>query len=545
MIERDAGDEDRLGLRGAEVSVGGWGRDLVVGWAAPWGPSLGRVVRGQSGDRSATDVSALVLGPISPLAPRAAPQLVPFGEHLACAWIDAAGGALAMLAEPHDHMGATPATIFAPRAARGSTVLALEERHDLGASVRALATAPYDSTRAWIALASPDGVRGGIVTRQGRVTLDEAPWIAQQGAVPRLALADVRGQPILCAVVPGERELVVVRVEDGRPVTVTHRLEHRVSDLAVEAAGSRLAVALVEADGARVLCAYVDARGRLTERPVAQIDRYAGEHVVTRIEGVSVVWVDDAFRLVAREPTQRAAFVLPFLGPIGERVGVVGRVAGPPRARFVAPRLEIAAVAHDDDEGWLLLARTKVDGTESAPLELRLAPPLEVARERALTRAHGCCVELARSIAGASYRDASLVAETTAEGARLALEGTGQSLAVSFRDDREIVVSLTTRGDDTTLAVDDSTFGKLARWVRRQLSSQERTVAAREAAWAARLASELGEARVLGSEIRASSATGAVIEVVLDAVPRADILAPWIRRVREELARGLHREETA
>jgi hypothetical protein len=538
-------DDERLGLRGTDVSVGGWGRDVVVGWHAPWGPSLGRVVRGQSGDRSATDVSALVLGAPSPTAPRATPRLVPLGERLACAWIDDAGGALALLDEPHDHMGATPATIFAPRAARGSTMLTLGERRDLGRSARAIATAPSEGGRAWIAMATPEGVVGGTVSREGRVTFDEAPWIARQGAVPRLGLADVRGQPILCAVVPGERELMVVRLEDGRAVTVTHRLDHRVADLAVEPAGSRLAVALVESEGARVLCAYVDARGRLTERPVAQIDRYAGEHVVSRIEGASVVWVDDAFRLIARDAAQRTAFVLPFLGPVGERVGVVGRVAGPPQARFVAPRLEIAAVAHDDDEGWLLLARTKVDGSEAAPLELRLAPPFEVARERGLSRAHACCVEVARTLAGASYRDTALVAETTTDGARLALESTGQSLELRFLDDREFLVSLTTRGDDASLAADESSFGKLARWVRQRLSSQERTLAAHEAAWAARIANELGEGRVRESEIRASSTTGAVLEVVLDAAPRPDVLGRWIQRVREDLTRGLHRTPLA
>jgi hypothetical protein len=258
---------------------------------------------------------------------------------------------------------------------------------------------------------------------------------------------------------------------------------------------------------------------------------------------VSVVWVDDAFRLIARDPERRAAYVLPFLEPIGDRVGVIPRVAGPPLTRFVAPRLEIVAAAHDDDEGRLLVARTKVDGTGAAPLELRLAPPYEVARERAQARAHACCVEVGRMVAGASYRDGTLVAETTAEGARLELASLGQSLELAFLDDREILVSLVTRGDDAALAIDESTFGKLARWVRRHLSSQERTLAAREAAWAQRIAIELGgEAdAVERSEVRASSATGAAIEVVLRSVPRPDVLTRWIARVRDDLARQLHR----
>jgi hypothetical protein len=32
-----------------------------------------------------------------------------------------------------------------------------------------------------------------------------------------------------------------------------------------------------------------------------------------------------------------------------------------------------------------------------------------------------------------------------------------------------------------------------------------------------------------------------VLEVVLDAVPRPDLLVRWIQRVREDLAQGLHR----
>jgi hypothetical protein len=543
MIETELGEPGGA-LRGAEVSTESWGRDLIVGWHAPWGPSLGRVVRGQSGDRSAGDVGAFLLGAPSPSAPRSAPRLAKLGASVVCAWIDAEGGAIALLDEPHEAVGSTPVTLLAPGGSRGCATISLGPRHALGETVRAVAITPAEGQRAWVAVATADGVRGGVIEAGGHAELDRTPWIARRGATPRLSLAEVRGQPILCAIVPGERELDVVRLHDGRPVLVTHRLERPVSQLAVEPAGSRLAVALVDSEAPRVLCAYVDARGKLTERPVAQIDRYAGEHVMSSIDGVSVVWVDDAFRLVARDAARRTAYVLPFLGPAGERVGVIPRVAGPPHARFLAPKLEVAAVAHDDDEGHLLVARTRIDGTEAAPLELRLAPPADVAKERAQARAHATCLELARVIAGASYRDTTLVAQATDDGARLEIPSVDQTIELRFLADREILVTLTTHGEGGALTVDESAFGKLARWARARLSREERTVAAREAAWSTRIAAALeGAHAVRRSEIRASSATGAVLAMVLSRVPQPEPLARWTTLVREELAAGRHREE--
>ncbi|MBX7192166.1 MAG: hypothetical protein K1X94_08920 [Sandaracinaceae bacterium] len=535
-------DEGASALRATEVSVGTWGRDLVVGWSAPWGPSLARIVRGSSGDREDGDLSALVLGARG--AARQPPQLVTLGERLACAWIDVDGGSAAVLEEPHDHVGSTPVTVLALRGAKGAHALEIGKRSSLGGDARALAVAAGEAGPAWIAVASASGVRLATLRDDGTVSWDPTPWIARQAGVPRLALAEVRGQPILCALYPNERELLVVRREGERPVLVTHRLEQPVVELAVQAAGSRLAVGLLESSGARVSCAFVDARGKLTERPVALIDRYAGEHAIARIDGLGVVWAEDGFRLIARDAERRQAYVLPFLDGErdAERVGVVPRVPGPPSARYSVQRLEIVAAEHDDDEGRLLVARTKIDGTEAAPVELRLAPPFEVARERAQTRAHGCCVEVARTIAGASYRDATLVAESTEEGARLELPSTAQQLEVSFEDDRAIVVTLSTRGEQEPLEVDQSSFGRLARWVRHRLSHRERTLAALEEAWARRVAEELAEgARIVDAEVRASSPTGAILEVVLTKVPRADVLARWIAHVREELAAGKHR----
>jgi hypothetical protein len=489
------------------------------------------------------ELSALVLGEAG--AGHVTPKLVRAGERLAVVWIDREGAAAAILDEPHDHMGATAATLFAPSDARGQKTLVLGQRIDLGVGARAIAATAADE-EAFLAVADAKGVRVGSLRSNGTCKLSDAPWIAREGTTPRLALADVRGQPILCAVYPGQRELVVARREGDRAVVVTHRLDAPVVDLAIEAAGSRLAIALLESGGERVSCAFVDARGTLTERPVAQIDRYAGEHVVSRIDGVGVAWVDDAFRLVARDAGSRQTFVLPFLGSAEDRVGVVPRVPGPPFVRFSASRLEIVGIEHDDDDGRLVVVRTRVDGTEAAPLELRLAPPHEVARARTQSRAHASCVEVARTIAGASYRDATLVAQATDDGARLGLDATRQSLEVRFVADREVLVSLTTAGEGAeSLAIDDSAFGRLARWVRARLSRDDRNVAAAEAAWASRMARELaGSLEVIASEVRASTAKGAVLEVALAGVPRPELLARWITRVREDLVASRHRTMT-
>ncbi len=534
----DASEGEERARAPVEVSAGRWGRDLVVGWAAPWGPSLARVERG----RSAADAHGMVLG--DPGASREAPRLVELGDRLGVLWIDAAGAAAAVLEEPHDGVGSTPSTLLLQRSSRGERGLAYTERIEVARGARALSVARADAGHAWLAVSVEGGVRVGTLHREGRIELDPAPWIVRQGGSPRIAIEDVRGEPILAAIFPGERELLLARRDGERASVVSHRLEHPVVALAMAAAGSRLALALVAQSGDRVLCAYLDARGRMTERPVASIDRYAGEHVVRDIDGAAVVWVDDEFRLIARDRATRVAYVLPFLEP-GGGAALVAKVPGPPHARFSAPRLELVSAEADDDEGRLSIIRSRADGTESSPLEVRLAPPASVARARGSARAHACCVQVARTIAGQSYRDATLTAEPLDDGARLTLEASGQSLSVRFEDDRRFVVLLETRGaDGRELAIDDSTFGRLGRWVRHRLSSTERGTAKREETWAAAMASGLaGTSEIVRAEVRAATEKGAILELVLGAVPRPEVLARWVERVRAELHAGRHRAE--
>lgn len=536
MADEEDIDWEARARRPVEVSSGRWGRDLVVGWMAPWGPSLARVERGRSPD----DARGLVLG--EPGASREPPHLVEIGERLVVAWIDAQGAAAALLEEPHDGVGSTPATLLVTDGSRGETALAYTERLPIADGARSLAVARSGDAHAWLAVAVDGGVRVGRLRRDGRVELEEAPWIVRQGVTPRMVLEEVHGEPILAAIFPGERELLVARREAGKSSVVSHRLEHPVTSIAMQAAGSRLALALGSEGGDRVSCAYLDARGRITERPVATIDRYAGEHVVGEIDGVAVVWVDDAFRLVARDRRARVAYVLPFL-EVGGAVAVVSKVPGPPHARFAAPRLELVSAEADDDEGLLSIIRARADGTEAAPLEVRLAPPARVARARGAARAHACCVEVARTVAGASYRDATLVAEPLEDGARLALDASGQSLSVRFEGDRRFLVSLETRdASGERLELDESTLGRLGRWVRQRLSSTARGVAQREEAWARARAEELaGTIELLRAEVRAASDRGAILEIVLGSVPRPDVVARWVERVREELHAGAHR----
>jgi hypothetical protein len=533
LEDLDLEDWKDVPRRPVRVSAARWGRDLVVGWAAPWGPSLARVARGQSAD----DAHSLVLGRA---AGADAPQLVELGERLACAWVDAEGAAVAVVEPALERVG-----LALEGRTRGSEALALGRRVPLGGGARVVAVAPADEGHAWLAVADAGGVRGGSLHADGTVSFDAEPWLRRDGVPARLALAEVGGEPLLVAIYGGERELVVARREGGRIASVTHRLEHPVLDVSITAAGSRVGVALVDGARERVSVTQVDARGRLVERPHVLVDRYVGDAVLGRVGGVAVVWVEDAFRLVVHDEIGRAAYVVPFAGEASARA--LGRVPGPPSARFVAPRVELIAAEADDDAGALVVVRARPDGSEAVPLEVRLAPPPAVAEERGGARAALCCTEVARTIAGTSYRGAEIVAEPLSGGARIALERTHQALSIRFVDDRRFSVVLETRGEEgEPLVPEPGSFERLAAWVRQRLSASARSAAAREAAWAQAMASELaGAIPIHEAHVRAASERGAVLEVVLAAVPRPDAVERWASRVREQLSAGAHRREGA
>lgn len=532
-------DELPTHLRSAEVSFSAWGRDLVVGWSAPWGPTLGRIVRGRAGDRSASTVRPFVLGEPSTL--RVTPQLVALGERLACVWVDLHGGALSLL-ETH---GAPPAGAVngedAEHEGGAEHALALGNRTSLGEDARAIAVAAAERGHAWVAIAREDGVHVGTLDVRGGVRLDAAPWIRRATSTPRLQLAEVRGEPVLCAIYPGERELWIARREGERVAVVTHRLDDAVSELALAVAGSRVAIALRDAGGSRVYAAHADARGKLTERPLLQLDGYVGDQPVGALDGVNIVWVDDAFHLIVRDASSRTVYALPFFEP-GVEARPVPRVVGPPAARFVAQRLELASIEHDDDEGRLTLTRTRIDGTETDTLQLRLAPPRARARERAVGRARLCCTELARALAGATYRDATLVPRTTERGATLSLDATHQILELRYLGDREVQVSLRTEGPSApSLLGREAPLARAARWLEQKLSARAAALAAAETAWAQEMALVLGGETVVRSALTASAAHAALLEVVLTEVPQAHTLAAWIERVRMAVQDGAHK----
>lgn len=525
-------DREGASRRPAAVTTAAWGRDLLVGWRAPWGPSLARVRRG-----SAThDAESLVLG--APGASADPPVLVGVGERLGCAWIDAEG-AWAGLLSPHlESVG-----LAFEGNTRGSDDLAHASRVVLSPVARAVAATHAEEGHAWLAVADGSGIRGGALRESGLAALGDEPWVRRQGGTPRMALAEVRGAPLLVVVYPGERELLVVRQDAGRAVVVTHRHERALLDLAIATAGSRVGLALVEEGRTRVAVAILDAAGRLTERPNVLVDRYAGDAVVSSVGGASVVWIDDAFHLVVHDEGSRAAHVLPFAG--GGSARPIGRVLGAPATRFVAPRLELVSAETDDDEGALSIVRVRPDGSEAVPLEVRLAPPPRVAEERGSARAALCCTEVARTIAGTSYRGAEIVAEPRAGGACIALERTHQTLSIRFVGDRRFAVTLETRGEEgQPLAPPPGSLARLAAWVRQGLSSSARSAAAREATWARAMAAELaGSIPVHDARVQAASATGAVLEVELAAVPRPEVVERWTSRVREQLSAGAHRGE--
>lgn len=516
--------------RPVRVSTARWGRDLVVGWAAPWGPSIARVARGQS----AEDAESLVLGRAG--AGDEGPQLVALGERLACAWIDADGAAVARLAPRLERVG-----LSVEGRTRGRDVLATEARHALGAEVRSIAMTPSADGRAWIAAAGPHGVTVGRLRADAAPELDAAPWIRRDGAPARVAIAEVGGEPLVLASYESDRELVVARREGARVATVTHRLAQPMADLAASGSGARVALALVEASRQRVWVTTVDARGRLVEQPHVLVDRWVGDHELGRVGGAAVVWVDDAFRLVVQDETTRAAHVVPFVGGAPGRA--IGRVVGPPSARFVAPRVELVSVEADDEDGLLSLVRARADGGEATPLEVRLAPPDDVARERGSARAALLCTEVARDIAGTSYRGSEIVVEPLPGGARVALERSRQTLSVRFVSDRRFLVRLETRGEGAEpLEAEPGSLLRLGAWVRQRLSASARSAAAREAAWARACATQLaGAIPVHDAQVRAASDTGAVLEAVLAALPRPDVVARWTELVREDLAGGRHR----
>lgn len=527
--------------RGAKLAITPWGADLVVGWSAPWGPSLGRIVRGQSGDHDGTSVIPVVLG--EPGASQAPPAFATLGQRTACAWIDARGAMLGRLTEPRAVQSALMHFITLD-GDRGTEALHVETKSLVSAEASAVALAETNRGRVWMAVATPRGIQGGRVSATLHTQLE--PWFEREGGEPRVALGDVRGTPILALIYPGEPELVVVRGGSEGLVHTIHRLDQPVADLAMSAVGSRVALALLDTSGTVVLTTFIDARGKLVEKPVAQIDRYAGDHAIGRIDGIDVTWLDDRYRLVARDAEQGAVYSLPFFGVIGDDVATLSRVPGPPWTRIHRSRLELAGVGYDEDEGLFQLVRSRPDGGEAAPISLRLAPPPSIAEARGVARARAFVRELGRTLGGASYRDSHLATEDVERGARLSLPSEHQSLEVVHLGDRELLLRLTTSGEAEQLEVDDTSFGRLARWARHKLSADARSVAAIEDAWGERLTDALsGRDDVLWSGVRASTATGAILETRRRVLPEVDPTIAWMKAVREELRAGRHRVPNA
>ncbi len=535
-LEPSRGEEERQALRGARVSVAPWGADLVVGWNASWGPSLGRIVRGQTGDQDEATVRPVVLG--APGATSAPPCFATFGERVACAWIDEGGARLAWLSEPRPVQSALMQLMTLGPGA-GEDALGVEEPMVVAADASAVAFAEASFGRGWIVVATPSGIFGGSVSPKLEVSLE--PWFEREGAEPRLAVADVGGAAIVVAIRPGEAELIVMRAGDGAPSHTTHRLEQPVAELAMMAVGSRVALAVLDATGKQVLTTFVDARGKLVERPVAQIDRYVGDHAIARIDGVAVTWTDDRFRLVAHDADAELTLALPLFGPTRDELAILPRVAGPPWARTHRSRLEVVGLAHDDDEGLVTLARARPDGSEAARLELRLAPPTEHARARAEALIHAFAARFTQTLAGSSYRDATLVAVPLEGGVSIELPRSEQRIELRFLGDRRFLVQLATGRVSEGSREQGALAGLLDR-VRSALGAQASAGASAESAWAMRVASALALGPdVLRAEVVASGPESALVELELRRLPSLERMIRWIEATHASIRSSEHR----
>lgn len=368
------------------------------------------------------------------------------------------------------------------------------------------------------------GVRSVALDARGVPRGEPVAHVTEARPSPVLTATRLRDEALCVAVHPGEQEWTVISARGGEASVVRHRGDRPLEDARAQAVGGRAAV-LLSGEG-RIEIALLGPGGKVVERPHAVFPVGTGSGAWP-----DAVWVDDHWVVLARDVTAGALVVQP-LGKKGDAFGFP-RCDGPFAAAYRSQAfyaLEVVAVDGDEAELRLFRCDKRGDGQQRRVDRIPNAQAASLRERRAIRQALGALADQLRRARG--YRDAAIRPALGREGASLELADRDGRLSLTARPHPEGGVALrvvSALGEEAALEPPPSSLVRLAAWVRTRFSPAARQVIDARAAWARELAAALG-AELAGIE-RAGSAI--VLELRLDAMPSAEPLQRWLRRLRD------------
>ncbi len=385
---------------------------------------------------------------------------------------------------------------------------------------RAIALAPGDRT-ATLFCADEAGIVRVDVNEEGEPTGAPRRCVSVRRSGAVLAAARLHDEALLAYVHRGAASFGVVATRGDEHVHVKHSSSRPFASVDVAAFGTR--AALVLESGGELSLGLVAIDGKMIERPHPVLERHPETLTAPR-----VVHREDSWAVLARE-----------LGP--ERVIVTSkgesftlpRTAGPFAATFWAQHYYALEVDPDDEGAELRLWRCGRAGEGQQRRVVRVVPSDAAARRTQLRGRRVLSALGARLTQRDGYRDNAARPAIGEGGCSLAFaDEVGRvSLSLSPLEGAIRLRVVSTLGEeDLTLPEPPSSLVRLARWVKERVSPAAREVAERERAWGRELAALLTGTL---SRLERAGAT-LVLELKLAAIPAAEQLDPWLRRLRRE-----------
>lgn len=475
-------------------------RGLVFAWHGPLGPMIARYA---SWSRERPEWVRGLGHPGADLP--GIPELAAAGGGIVAAWCEEDGAWTSYL---DDDGGEDGPRLVLPGAARVAIAEGGGGAALFGADERGIAAVELDER--------------GVPRAEPRRLLSETRPPAA------LSAARARDESLCVAIHQGDAEWIAMTLGASGPSVVRHPHRRRIDDARVRAVGARAAVLL--AGEGTVEMALLGAGGKVVERPHAVFPIGTA-----RLAWPDAVWVDDHWVVLARE--EAAGRLL--AQPVGEKGAAFAfpRCEGPFAAAHRSQAFYALEVVPIADDAELRLFRCTVDGDEQQQRVDRVPNPAAPAlrERRAIRHALGGLAEQLRHARG--YRDAALRPALGRAGATLELCDDLGRLGVSAHPEAEGGVALrvsSALGDAPPLPPAPSSLVRLAGWVRARFSPVARQTLEARLAWARALA------RALGAELARVDRAGStvILELTLPAMPPAEALVAWLRRLRDEQARA-------
>ncbi|MCB9598314.1 MAG: hypothetical protein H6719_36710 [Sandaracinaceae bacterium] len=372
------------------------------------------------------------------------------------------------------------------------------------------------------------GIQSVELDARGAPLREPARRVTETRAPATLSAASLRDEGLCVAVHTGDPEWTALSVRDGAGATVRHRHRRPVDDARVRSVGGRAAVLLTS--DAEIELALVGPGGKVIERPHTVFPVGTG-----RLAWPDAVWVDDHWVVLARDVEAGVLRAHP-LSPKGTAF-TFPRCDGAFAAAYRSQAYYALEIEPKGDDAELRLFRCGKTGEQQQQRVDTVPNPDARAlhQRRAIRRSLAALADQLRRARG--YRDSALRPALGREGSTLELVDDRGRLTVSARPDPEEGVSLrvaSALGEEAELEAAPSSLVRLAAWVRRRFSAAAREALEARRAWAEALAVDLG-ARLEGVE---RAGTTVVLDLHLDALPHAEALQSWLRRLRDAQTDG-------